>query len=154
MKLMLKGLATYQGFVRSNLAGHKCDEIRLSRKDFEILLNQSNIGLRQSMYTLRNTFVVLNPEEAPQPPKETMRSKSPEGSMDIDRLIRQAGGLVFLDGDGSHTAERWQEICVAAQSALPPLNEHLETWGNHCGAPFSVYRGHLVRMLLDILKQS
>ena len=32
------------------------------------------------------------------------------------------------------------------------LKSHLETWGTNCGAPLSVYAGHLQRLLLAALR--
>ena len=50
----------------------------------------------------------------------------------------------------SESAE-WDDVCEWAETNLPELHDHLETWGAHCGAPRAVYRGHLVRMLVDIV---
>ena len=46
----------------------------------------------------------------------------------------------------------WDKTCIFAEERIEPLARHLETWGANCGAPRDVYRGHLVKMLLDIAK--
>ena len=46
----------------------------------------------------------------------------------------------------------WDKTCVFAEDHIEPLARHLETWGAHCGSPRDVYRGHLVKMLIDIAK--
>ena len=45
----------------------------------------------------------------------------------------------------------WDDVCEWAETNLPEVHSHLQTWGAHCGAPISVYRGHLVRILVDII---
>ena len=50
----------------------------------------------------------------------------------------------------SKSAE-WDDVCDWAEGNFPELHDHMETWGANCGAPRAVYRGHLVRMLIDII---
>lgn len=47
------------------------------------------------------------------------------------------------------TKERmnWTEQCEAMEQAHPALHDFLETWGKHCGAPRTVFRGHLCKLL-------
>lgn len=44
----------------------------------------------------------------------------------------------------------WDATCEFAEDNYEPLANHLMVWGNACGAPRDVYRGHIVRMLIDI----
>lgn len=43
----------------------------------------------------------------------------------------------------------WNYACEYAEENIEALHHFLETWGPHCGAPREVFRGHLVKMLLD-----
>ena len=36
-----------------------------------------------------------------------------------------------------------------AMNNIPAFREHIDTWGKHCGAPVSVYSGHVLVMLLN-----
>jgi len=51
---------------------------------------------------------------------------------------------------GLDKMENWDLTCQWAEENIPELAAHLETWGRHCGAPRQVYRGHLVKMLINI----
>ena len=66
----------------------------------------------------------------------------PETKRPVDRLV-----MLAEDGE-------WGTVCEWAESNIRPLSEHMETWGKHCGAPRAVYRGHIVRMLIDMHKAS
>lgn len=35
-----------------------------------------------------------------------------------------------------------------ASKNIPEFASHMETWGSHCGAPKSVYGGHLIVLIL------
>lgn len=50
-------------------------------------------------------------------------------------------------------AADWDRTCEFAEEHLKPVANHMETWGSHCAAPRNVYRGHIVRMLIDITKE-
>ena len=45
----------------------------------------------------------------------------------------------------------WDAQCEAMEKAHPALHDFLETWGKYCGAPRSVFRGHLCKMLQQIV---
>ena len=53
----------------------------------------------------------------------------------------------FADEHGGQ--DNWDKVCEFAET-LPQIREHLQTWGPHCGAPYAVYRGHLVSMILGL----
>jgi hypothetical protein len=53
-----------------------------------------------------------------------------------------------------HDLKPWDDLCRWAEQNIPALHRHLETWGHHCGAPRDIYRGHLVKMLLDIAESA
>lgn len=46
--------------------------------------------------------------------------------------------------------KNWDECCQWAENNIPEIRDHLETWGSNCGAPYDVYRGHVVMMVLKI----
>lgn len=50
----------------------------------------------------------------------------------------------------THRLHDWDHTCELAERHLPPLAHHLSIWGPHCGAPRAIYRGHLVRLLIDL----
>lgn len=45
--------------------------------------------------------------------------------------------------------DNWDRYCDWAEGHCEKLHGFLETWGPHCGAPRDVFRGHLVRLLLE-----
>ena len=47
--------------------------------------------------------------------------------------------------------ENWDKVCDFAET-IPQIKEHLRTWGPHCGAPYRVYRGHLVLLILSLCR--
>ena len=44
----------------------------------------------------------------------------------------------------------WTEQCEVMEQAHPALHDFLETWGRHCGAPRTVFRGHLCKLLQEL----
>ena len=46
----------------------------------------------------------------------------------------------------------WDRVCEFAEEHFQPIADHMATWGPHCGAPRSVYRGHVVKMLLNLAR--
>jgi len=46
----------------------------------------------------------------------------------------------------------WDCFCDEMEHALPELKSFLDTWGQHCGAPYMVFRGQLCKTILEIWK--
>lgn len=46
----------------------------------------------------------------------------------------------------------WGCFCDEMEHALPELKSFLETWGRHCGAPYTVFRGQLCKTIIEIWK--
>lgn len=42
------------------------------------------------------------------------------------------------------------ELCEKMEKDFPPIHDFLEMWGKHCGAPRTVFRGHLIALLRGI----
>lgn len=53
--------------------------------------------------------------------------------------------LVRLADNGN-----WDNACQWAEDNIKAVADHLDTWGPHCGAPRNVYRGQLIKMLIEI----
>ena len=45
----------------------------------------------------------------------------------------------------------WTEQCEAMERAHPDLHDFLETWGRYSGAPRDVFRGHLCKLLQELV---
>ena len=49
--------------------------------------------------------------------------------------------------------ESWEDYCRRVEAHYPEVKEHMDTWGDNCGAPLEVYRGHLVKMIIALGKR-
>ena len=58
-------------------------------------------------------------------------------------LVRAARRKVKLSD------KNWDKQCDYMEQTIPQLHEFLELWGRHCGAPRSVFRGHLCKLLIE-----
>jgi len=58
----------------------------------------------------------------------------------VERLVRLSSRI------------EWGCFCDEMENSLPHLHDFLETWGKHCGAPRTVFRGQLCKMMLEIWK--
>ena len=52
--------------------------------------------------------------------------------------------IKMLAEDDFEGAAIWAEINIQS------VANFMSTWGSHCGAPRSVFLGHIVKMLIDI----
>ena len=76
-------------------------------------------------------------------PSKTMTEtteKPATEAVDLDRLVRLSGKI------------NWDCLCDEMENSLPQLNSFLKTWGRHCGAPYTVFRGQLCKTILEIYK--
>jgi hypothetical protein len=40
--------------------------------------------------------------------------------------------------------------CIWAEHNIGSIREFFDTWSPHCGAPKEVFKGHVVRMLIEL----
>lgn len=48
----------------------------------------------------------------------------------------------------------WTEHCEQMEANSPALHDFMQTWGPHCGAPRSVFLGHLCKLLEEMEKEN
>jgi len=55
----------------------------------------------------------------------------------------------FYNENNAHAAA-WERFVAETVATCAPLAQFCDTWAAHCGAPSIVFKGQLVRLLLDV----